>query len=346
MFLAIKEMKHEKLRYGLIVALILLVSYLLIILTGLSTGLANLNKAAINEWGAKTIILDKDSQGRLAQSYLSAQTLQTTKGSKISQYNSLVTSTGDLKENAQIIALSKQSFIYRNLKATTGKKFTSKNTVLVADKFKKDGFKIGSKIKIANSNVELRIVGFTPRATLSVAPVIYTSFETIKPLNNGVVNAVVTSEKHQFQDAPNNGLVLSINQFINKLPGYSAQKLTFNFMIGFLYIIIFIVISIFLYILTTQKLPNFGVLKAQGVPTTYLVMNTLAQSFIMSVIGVFLAIVFGLLTSWFLPSEVPIVISTMNIVLTSVGIIIMSLLGSLIPIRQIAQVDPYKIIGG
>ena len=51
MFLAIKEMKHEKLRYGLIVALILLVSYLLIILTGLSTGLANLNKAAINEWG-------------------------------------------------------------------------------------------------------------------------------------------------------------------------------------------------------------------------------------------------------------------------------------------------------
>ncbi|MEE1510138.1 MAG: ABC transporter permease, partial [Streptococcus thermophilus] len=35
MFLAIKEMLHEKLRYSLIVALIFLVSYLLIILTGL-----------------------------------------------------------------------------------------------------------------------------------------------------------------------------------------------------------------------------------------------------------------------------------------------------------------------
>lgn len=38
MFLAIKEMLHEKLRYSLIVALIFLVSYLLIILTGLATG--------------------------------------------------------------------------------------------------------------------------------------------------------------------------------------------------------------------------------------------------------------------------------------------------------------------
>lgn len=62
MFLAIKEMLHEKLRYSLIVALIFLVSYLLIILTGLATGLANLNKAAINEWDASSIVLNSDSE--------------------------------------------------------------------------------------------------------------------------------------------------------------------------------------------------------------------------------------------------------------------------------------------
>lgn len=117
-------------------------------------------------------------------------------------------------------------------------------------------------------------------------------------------------------------------------------------MIGFLYIIILIVISIFLYILTVQKLPNLGVLKAQGVSTQYLVLSTLFQSFIMSVIGVIIAIILGEITAITLPSEVPIVIDKSNIIVTGIGIIIMSLLGALIPIRQIAKVDPYKIIGG
>ncbi|MGX7051512.1 hypothetical protein [Leuconostoc palmae] len=70
MLLAIKEIKHEKLRYRLVMVLIFLVSYLLIILSGLSSGLANLNKSAVIEWGAKTIILNKDAEGRLAQSFL------------------------------------------------------------------------------------------------------------------------------------------------------------------------------------------------------------------------------------------------------------------------------------
>ena len=117
-------------------------------------------------------------------------------------------------------------------------------------------------------------------------------------------------------------------------------------MIAFLYIIILIVISIFLYILTVQKLPNLGVLKAQGVSTQYLILSTLFQSFIISVIGVIIAIILGEITAVTLPSEVPIVIDKSNIIVTGIGIIIMSLLGALIPIRQIAKVDPYKIIGG
>ncbi|MCA6641862.1 FtsX-like permease family protein, partial [Streptococcus thermophilus] len=91
---------------------------------------------------------------------------------------------------------------------------------------------------------------------------------------------------------------------------------------------------------------NLGVLKAQGVSTQYLVLSTLFQSFIMSVIGVIIAIILGEITAITLPSEVPIVIDKSNIIVTGIGIIIMSLLGALIPIRQIAKVDPYKIIGG
>lgn len=50
MFLAIKEIRHEKLRYSLIVAVISLISFLIFILSALSLGLANENTAAITSW--------------------------------------------------------------------------------------------------------------------------------------------------------------------------------------------------------------------------------------------------------------------------------------------------------
>lgn len=348
MFLAIKEMLHEKLRYSLIVALIFLVSYLLIILTGLATGLANLNKAAINEWDTSSIVLNSDSEGRLQQSFLSQDQVASlpNNGTRISQYSTLVKSENGLKENTQLIALDSKSFIFKKLKITSGSKNVRNNAGVVSDKFKRDGFKIGDHLLVANSSLRIKITGFTPRATLSALPVVYISPDTIQSLNKGVTNAVVFKNTLNNSKIPKGTNQLSIGSFINKLPGYSAQQLTFNFMIGFLYIIILIVISIFLYILTVQKLPNLGVLKAQGVSTQYLVLSTLFQSFIMSVIGVIIAIILGEITAITLPSEVPIVIDKSNIIVTGIGIIIMSLLGALIPIRQIAKVDPYKIIGG
>lgn len=55
--------------------------------------------------------------------------------------------------------------------------------------------------------------------------------------------------------------------FINKLPGYTAQNSTFELMIGFLFVISLIIIAVFLYILTMQKMPNYAVLRAQGIPS-------------------------------------------------------------------------------
>ena len=145
MFLAIKEMLHEKLRYSLIVALIFLVSYLLIILTGLATGLANLNKAAINEWDASSIVLNSDSEGRLQQSFLSQDQVASlpNNGTRISQYSTLVKSENGLKENTQLVAIDSKSFIFKKLKITSGSKNVRTTAGVVSDTFKSDGFKIG-----------------------------------------------------------------------------------------------------------------------------------------------------------------------------------------------------------
>lgn len=68
MYLAIKEIKHEKLRYGMIIAMIALISWLIFILTGLAQGLGNQNTAAIDSWNFKSIALNKDADVNLRQS--------------------------------------------------------------------------------------------------------------------------------------------------------------------------------------------------------------------------------------------------------------------------------------
>lgn len=50
MFLALKEIKKEKLRSGAIITMIVLICYLIFILTSLSLGLARQNTAAIKSW--------------------------------------------------------------------------------------------------------------------------------------------------------------------------------------------------------------------------------------------------------------------------------------------------------
>ena len=71
---------------------------------------------------------------------------------------------------------------------------------------------------------------------------------------------------------------LSISKFIDKLPGYSAQVLTFGFMIGFLVVIAAVVIGIFIYVLTMQKIAIFGVMKSfREFPVALLVILSLLK---------------------------------------------------------------------
>ena len=73
MYLSLKEIWHEKLRYGLIIGMILLVTYLVFILSALANGLAQQNTQAIESWDTSKVVLAKDSDINLSQSLLTSE---------------------------------------------------------------------------------------------------------------------------------------------------------------------------------------------------------------------------------------------------------------------------------
>ena len=57
MFLALREIRHEPLRFALIVSVVALVAYLAFFLASLAMGLAHLYRAGIDGWGAGSIVV-------------------------------------------------------------------------------------------------------------------------------------------------------------------------------------------------------------------------------------------------------------------------------------------------
>ena len=200
---------------------------------------------------------------------------------------------------------------------------------------------MGDRVTLNGSDQKYKIVGFLKNAKINIAPIAYgtmTAWKKLRPMAPNVEASGIISKKNLDFKAKN---VRSYDKqtFVNKLPGY-----TFTFMIGFLMVISLIVIAVFLYILTIQKMPNYAVLRAQGIPSKTLIGATLSQSLILVIIGTVLAYLLMLLTVSVMPATVPIDFAPWIMISTFAGMIVMGVIGGLIPIRSILKVDPSKAV--
>lgn len=352
MYLAIKEMFHEKLRYSLIIGMVLLVSYLVYILSGLAVGLAQQNTQAINSWEAQSVILDKDSNTSLQQSLITkdqAKKININKktDSYVGQSAVVAKDSGQENISAQFIGLDTNQAIYKKIKVYDGKKSIKDNQIVVDQKFKEEGYKLNDEVKFNSDKQKYKIVGFTKNAKLNIAPVVYgdlKTWRTLKNLPNTFEASGIFSTKDNLKSDVKQLKTYSIQDFITELPGYQAQNTTFTFMIVFLMVISIIVIAVFLYILTMQKIPNYAVLRAQGVPAKTLIGSTIAQAFLIVGLGLILGAILTIITGWALPLGVPISFDYRILGGVTIGILFTGIIGSLIPARIISKVDPASMI--
>lgn len=353
MFLALREIRHEKLRYGLIIGMIVLVTYLVFILSGLAYGLAQQNTQAISSWQASKIALNSDANDSLSQSLLTKQTASKVKMTRheaaIGQAGVVAKATGQAKLSAQFLGINRHQFIYQRLKVTSGHKPVNGRQIMVDDSFKANGYRLGDRVTLNSTATTYRIVGFTHNAKLSVAPVVYGTLGTWRTLSHVTTDfqaSGIVSDRADFKPQVSGVSTLTVQQFVNKLPGYSAQNTTFTFMIGFLMIIAMVVIAVFLYILTMQKLPNYAVLRAQGIPAKVLVTTTVSQALVLVVGGLAVGAALTLATVWALPAGVPMSFNLPLLGGVTGGILLTGVIGALIPVKVILNVDPVSVMGG
>lgn len=355
MFLALNEIKKNKLRFTLIIGVLMLVSYLVFFLSGLATGLENLNRESVDKWKATEIILTEESDKSMYQSSLAiedANEIDAEEIAVIGQINA-VAGNGDTKTNVSIFGINKDEFIMPSV--TEGKAFADGNEVIASDALKEDGFKVGDELQLSSSDEVLTIVGFTDKARFNAAPVLYgdlSTFQSVKfgeaaEANKESISGIIVRGNQPTADLKNDSLEsIEIETFIRSLPGYTEQSLTLNFMIYFLFGISAVIVAIFLYVLTVQKISMFGVMKAQGISNNYLSRSVIAQTFILAAIGVAVGFGLTLITGAFLPSAVPVAFDLVTMLLYGLVLIGVAILGAVFSVLTIVRIDPLKAIGG
>ncbi|HFV7602215.1 TPA: ABC transporter permease [Staphylococcus aureus] len=349
MFLAWNEIRRKKLKFGLIIGVLTMISYLLFLLSGLANGLINMNKEGIDKWQADAIVLNKDANQTVQQSVFNKKDIENKykKQATLKQTGEIV-SNGHQKGNVLVFGVEKSSFLVPSL--IEGHKATKDNEVLADETLKNKGFKIGDTLSLSQSDEKLHIVGFTESAKYNASPVIFTNDATIAKINPRLtgdkINAVVVRDTNWKDKKLNQELeAVSINDFIENLPGYKPQNLTLNFMISFLFVISATVIGIFLYVMTLQKTSLFGILKAQGFTNGYLANVVISQTLILALFGTAFGLLLTGVTGAFLPDAVPVKFDVLTLLVFAIVLMIVSVLGSLFSILTIRKIDPLKAIG-
>lgn len=378
MFLAWKEIEYFKTRYALVIGILILVSFLVFFLTGLAFGLSQDNRIAIDGWEAEAIVLTNESNTDLNQSSFPLGARDDITGDEIADLavapvvlnstpgeteedtedvSEVIEEVEDNTISAVVFGIDSEEFIMPEV--IEGEAFEEDFEVIADISLQEEyNIQIGDELSVAGDEDDetiFKIKGFTENAKYNVQPVLYTSIPTAQEVRygeaddseDGLISAFIVRDSSidDIQVDNTDLSVFSMSAFIQELPGYMAQLLTFGLMIIFLIVIAAIIIGIFMYVLTVQKKSMFGVMKAQGISTGYIGKYVVIQTFLLSLIGVATGLFLTLGASYALPSTVPFFINWIFMGIISVLILIFAVLGSTFSVIKVAKIDPLEAIG-
>jgi putative ABC transport system permease protein len=368
MYLALREIRFAKTRYTLIMTIMLLVSFLVLFVTGLANGLAYANASSVENMSADHFVVQKDSNNRFTRSLLSHDQLADarsvvgdTGATPLSiQMTTVTEDSASLKTDVTLFAIDMESWLAPAVVEGEGITNATKGQVIVDEKLKESGFVIGSTLRDQMTGMTWVISGFVKDESYSHTPVVFMNNQDWQQLKQqSVINGKVADQPSintiavkadsgqvlQLQEKLSEVEVISKGAAVSAIPGYKEEQSSLLMMIVFLYIISAFVLAVFFYVITIQKTSQFGILKAIGTNTGYLARSVIGQVLVLSVSSQVISLLLIELVSSVIPEGLPFKLDMATIILTCSLLVVMSLGGSLLSVIKVAKTDALDAIG-
>ncbi|WP_462421876.1 ABC transporter permease [Salinicoccus sp. Marseille-QA3877] len=370
MFLALKELKHSKWRFTMIGMILVLIAWLVFILSGLGNGLANLSAATFKNMDADYVVFEEGARDSMNRSLLPEDLINdlmeennvgdaTAMSSNVAVVLKAGEDSDSSKMDVSILGIEPGSFLEPELIEGDALDSNKENQVIVNDTLQNDGVDIGDTLEIEGSPETLEVAGFVENETFNHLPAIFTVTDKWREIalaapgaDQGIENPVqaimLQGENIDAESLEQNidGVdVVSKQDAINGLPGYTAETGTINMMLGFLFVISAFVISVFFYVLTLQKVHQFGVMKAIGASNGFLAKTIVSQVTIVALLGILAGVGLTYLTALVFPEDMPFLLDPVIVFTYAFVLLVVAVLSSLISVRKIAKIDPLQAMG-
>ncbi len=361
MFLALKEMRRAKVRFGLLAGAVGLLGFLILFQQALLSGLINQFIGAVKNQSGEVLVFNEQARQSLEGSIiLPAQQAAIEAVAGVESSSPLGEATFTVTANGEETDAALFGYVVGQPGAPTslieGRLVAAANEAVASEKDRDAGFDIGDVVTVQPDGAPITIVGIARDINYSVQPVLFVNFDTFeaaKRTRNPDAEAILPSviavkvaagssaaEVVQRINEQVDGVqALTRQQAVDGSPGVSSVRTSFTVILGLFYLVVPLVTGLFFLIVTFQKASALTLLRAIGAPARSLVWSLLVQVVVVMAIGSVIA--FGLYAVALQGvSNLGVRVEVMPAVLTSLVVLALALVTSLVAVRRVLRLDP------
>lgn len=378
MFLALRELRFARGRFALMGVVIALISVLVVLLSGLSSGLVNDGVSGLKAMPATAFAFDEGTMkdNAFSRSVVDDDQLeawQDADGIAAAEPMGVNIVNGVTDDGTQIdlTLFGVQTDGFLAPAVSSGESLGALDGIVVSEPLREQGVEIGTVITLDRLDVELTVVGFTEgQATFGHVDVAYLPIETWRLMASGLsapgaptsaqvdamdfsyasVVALLAEDgaKPDFEaiDADAATTTMTLTESFNASPGYEAETMTLSMIQVFLYAICALVVGAFFTVWTIQRSHDIAVLRAVGASSRYLLRDSLMQAAILLVGFTALGVAAGVGMGAAMPDAMPFDLEVAPIAVASGLTIVLGLLGAAVAVLRIVRIDPLRALGG
>lgn len=373
MFLARRELVFARGRFALMGAVVALISILMVLLSGLSVGLANDGVSGLQRIPVDAFAFQKDvskdsafSRSVVGPDAVDAWRDRDDVADATALGNTLVNARTDrdVEIDLALFGVERGSFV--DPEVESGTRLAREGEVVISATAAEQGIEPGDTITVEPAGTELTVVGvLADQHTFGHVDIGYLPLRSWQEIRAGVRpgDQVPPRVYEEFTavalQAAGDGIDLAAGDeaagttsmtretSYGASPGYTAETGTLSLIQWFLYAISALVVGAFFTVLTIQRRQEIAVLRAMGADTGWLLRDSLVQSLILLVLSAGTGIAIGLAGGALIASTpMPFALEAGPIAGATALLLTLGLAGAAVAVLRITRVDPLNALGG
>ncbi|MFI9030752.1 ABC transporter permease [Streptomyces sp. NPDC053560] len=352
MFVAWRDLRFAKGRFALMGTVIVLITVLVGLLSGLTAGLGRENTSAITHLPADHLVFSSPAADDVSftDSRISTKTAErwaTVPG--VERADPLGIATTKAESGSRSAALS--AFGVRPGSTPEAQRVAPGRAVLSHQAAEELGVQTGDRFTLAGQR--LQVTAVAGEAMYSHTPVAWLSLADWQRLSGSAAGSTVlalttrnaTPADLAAADRRLGTTTLSTADSLRAIGSYTAENGSLQLMRGFLFAISALVIGAFFTVWTIQRSGDVAVLKALGASTRYLLKDALGQAVVLLALGTGLGTALAAGVGAAVGGTVPFVLEPATVLVPALIMITLGAAGAALAVRRITSVDPLTALG-